>query len=168
MNPLNMSRELLGRILLLTTLFSLLWWILVEGDGRAWGVGVVTVVAAVVVSLRAWPAPRGRLSVMGLVAFLGFFLLHSVRGGVTVAALALRPRMRIRPEFREFRPRLPPGAARVVLADTLSLLPGTVSVGLNGDCLRLHVLDRDLVDEVALRAVEVRIARVFGLELDDA
>ena len=57
---------------------------------------------------------------------------------------------------------LPPGSARVMLVNTLALLPGTLSVRIEGDRLRLHVLDRRLPIVEELRAVEAAIARIQG------
>lgn len=82
-----------------------------------------------------------------------------------VASLALRPRLDPRPGVLDITLRLPDGTGRVVLANTLNLLPGTLSVGLEGARLRLHVLDtrRPVVAEV--RVAERHVARMFGLRL---
>lgn len=149
-------------------LFAALWWVLAEGEARAWGVGAVSVLAATAASAWLWPPARARLSPAGLSAFLLFFAAQSLRGGVTVALLALRPRLELRPDLRVLPLRLPPGAGRVLLADTLSLLPGTVSAGLCDDELHLHVLDQALVDDADLRTAEDRVARLYGLELPHA
>jgi multicomponent Na+:H+ antiporter subunit E len=62
--------------------------------------------------------------------------------------------------------RLPPGWPSVVLADAVSLLPGTLAVRLDTRqaCLELHVLDlgTDVATDVA--ALEQRVARLFGIE----
>lgn len=160
------SRFFAARVWLIRTpLFAALWWVLAEGESRAWGVGAFSVLAAVAASAVLWPSTRLGMSPLGLLGFLGFFLWQTLRGGVAVAALAMRPRLRLRPEVRAFALRLPPGAGRVLLADTLSLLPGTVSAGLSDDVLLLHVLDRDLVNDADMRAAEDRVARLLGLEL---
>ena len=155
----------LPSVLLRLLLFGGLWWILAEGEGRAWGVGLAVVVAAVIASLLLWPPRVVRFSPAGLLVFFLFFLWQSLRGGLIVAGLALRPRLRLRPDLRELRLRLPPGPSRVLLADTLSLMPGTVSAGLSGDRLTVHLLDQELVTEADLRQVEDRVARLFGLML---
>ncbi len=149
-------------------LFAALWWVLAEGETRAWGVGAASVLAATAASAWLWPPSRARLSPLGLLTFVVFFALQSLRGGFTVALLALRPRLRLRPGLHVLPLRLPPGAGRVLLADTLSLLPGTVSAGLCDDALHLHVLDQALVDDADLRAAETRVARLLGLELAHA
>lgn len=153
--------SLLGRLIL----FTVLWWVLAEGELRTWGVGVGVVLAALAASLLLWPARAPRISLAGLIRFVPFFLWQSLRGGVIVAGLAFRPRLRLRPQLTEMILRLPPGPARVLLADTLSLMPGTVSVGLEADTLTVHLLDRELVTTAELRAVEARVAHLFGLEL---
>lgn len=157
---------LIRALLLRALLFAALWWVLTEGEARAWGVGAIFGTIALGGSLYLWPPGQRSLSVRGLSAFLAFFLWQSLRGGVAVAGLALRPRLRLRPEMRTLPLRLPPGLARVLFADVLSLMPGTVSADLAQDCLQVHVLDRALVVEADLRAAEEKVARLFRLELD--
>ncbi len=149
-------------------LFAVLWWVLTEGNGQAWGIGVASVVLATLASLWLWPLAGMRLSLPGLVRYIGFFLVQSVRGGVAVAVLAMRPRLELCPCIRHYPMRLPPGPGRILLADTLSLLPGTVSTGLMDDRLRLHVLDAALFDEAELRRAEARVAALFALEFAHA
>lgn len=154
-------------LLLRIGLFGGLWWILAEGEWRAWGVGAVAVAAAVAGSILLWPPRLARVSPAGLAAFLVFFVWQSLRGGVIVAILALKPHLRLRPELHELSLRLPPGASRVLLADALSLMPGTVSVGLAGDTLAIHLLDRDLVSDADLRHAEDKVAGLYGLRLTE-
>lgn len=58
-----------------------------------------------------------------------------------MAAQAFRPRLNLAPALLELPITLPEGIARVLLVNTLNLLPGTLSVGLEGNRLRLPVLD---------------------------
>lgn len=155
----------MSAILVRGLLFALVWWILAGGRADGWGVGLVFVVLALLVSLRLSPPGQGQLSLPGLFGFVGFFLVQSVRGGVQVAALALRPRLALAPAQIDIGLRLPPGPATRMLTATLSLLPGTLSVALEGDRLRLHALDGRLPIEAEVRAAEMRIARLFGVRL---
>ncbi len=142
--------------------FSLLWWVLVEGDPRSIWLGGLVVAAAVVASLRAWPPRRAPPSPAAVAAFAAYFVWESLRSGVAVAALALRPRLHLEPELRRVPLRLPPGPGRVLLADTVSLLPGTLATGLEDDVLVVHVLDRRLVTDAELDAAQDMVARLTG------
>jgi len=150
------------RFLLRILLFAALWWVLTGGDLRMWWVGAV---AAMVAAGTAWwlhPGAGGRVVLSATPRFLLFFFRHSLRGGLAVASLAMRPRLRLRPTLHDQPLRLRTTAARLFYADLLSLLPGTVSAGLEGDALRLHLLDRGLVSEADLRHAEAEVARLFG------
>lgn len=143
-------------------LFTGLWWVLAGGRADGWGVGGVSVILALAASLALMPPAKGRFSPLGLAAFVGYFLIQSVKGGIQVAAMALRPRLDLAPAMLDLPIALPPGLARVMLVNTMTLLPGTLSVRIQGDRLRLHVLDRRLPIVEELRAVEAAIARIQG------
>ena len=154
----RIARAVLGR----GALFAALWWVLAGGRADSWGVGGVSVILALAASLVLLPPAKGRFSPLGLAAFVGFFLVQSVKGGIQVAAMALRPRLDLAPAMLDLPLALPPGLARILLANTLTLLPGTLSVRIEGDRLRLHVLDRRLPIVEELRAAEAAIARIRG------
>ncbi len=147
-------------------LFAVLWWALTDGRTDSWGVGSVSILLAVMLSLRLLPPVSSRVSRVGLLRFLGFFFYQSLRGGVQVALIALRPRLALRPGMHEITLRLPDGIGRVLLANTLSLLPGTLSVELRGNRLCLHVLDEQADTETEVRTAETHMARMLGLELE--
>ncbi len=94
-----------------------------------------------------------------------FFLINSLLGGADVAWRALHPDLPIAPDLLKYLLRLPPGLPRVFMANTVSLLPGTLSAALDQNILRIHVLDsrRDVLAE--LEALEQRVARMFGTSL---
>lgn len=153
----------MGALLIRGTVLALAWWVLAECRADSWGVGVVSVAAALATSLYLAPAGAMRLSLAGLLGFASFFLVQSFKGGLQVAARAFRPRMDLAPALVEVPVALPEGLARVLLVNTLNLLPGTVSVRLDGDHLSLHVLDARLPIADEVRKVEARIARMLGV-----
>jgi len=139
---------------------ALLWWVL--AGGAAWGFGVPVIALAVGTSMVMQPTRRVHIRPLGLLRFLAFFALRSLSAGFDVARRAFAPGLPIAPAIVEHRLRLPPGPARVFLADTMSLLPGTLSAALAGDRLRLHVIDTGLPHERELRAAEAAVAALFG------
>lgn len=143
-------------------LFALLWWISVEGRQDAWGMGLVAAAAATGVSLVLLPPGKNSVSLGGLLGFLGFFVWQSAKGGVQVAAIALRGRLDLRPTVIELSLGLPPGLPRVLLAGVLGLMPGSAGICLTGDRLRVHVLDEHLPVATEAAALEAHIAQMFG------
>ena len=151
-----------GALLRRGILFALLWWILSEDRAGSWGLGAVAVAGALWASVRLLPPASGRISLAGLFAFLGYFIWNSVRGGAQVALIALQGRQALQPDVLEMRLSLPSGAPRILMVNALGLMPGTVGVRLEGDRLRLHVLDARLPVVAAAQALEARVARIFG------
>ncbi len=145
--------------------FALLWVVLTEGDlGTLW-LGALAVVVAMLASLTFLPPAERVLSLIGVVRFAGFFLRQSLVGGIDVARRALRPDMGLEPALIEYKTRLPEGGARVLFANTISLLPGTLSAEIQDRRLRIHTLAITPVLREELRHTEEVVARLFGVEL---
>jgi multicomponent Na+:H+ antiporter subunit E len=143
-------------------LFASLWWVLAEGRIDGWLLGSVAVVAATWASVALWPPAAHGMRLAALPGFLAFFLVNSVRGGWQVALMALRGRTALEPAFLELPLNLPAGAPQILLTNVLGLMPGTVGVELADDRLRLHVLHQGLPVVAEARALERRIAVLFG------
>ena len=144
-------------------LFALIWWILTDGASGSWVVGLPMVLLATFASLAL--LQPFRVSLMGIMRFIPFFIWHSLQGGVDVAQRVLRPKMLISPTLFDYKVTLPAGISRVFMANTVSLLPGTLNAELDQDILRVHVLDEADNFEEELNILEKQVASVFGLEL---
>lgn len=145
-------------------LFVVLWVVLTEGRAHGWGVASLAIGSATIASLSL-RGPEPRWSIRGLLRFIPFFLLQSVRGGVDVALRAFHPALPIDPGVEEFRSRLPTARQRAALAAVIGLFPGTLAVRLDGERLSVHSLNRRLPVGDAVREVEARLANLFRAEL---
>lgn len=156
--------ELTTRIDTLLSIAGLagLWWLLSGGGASSWLIGVPVVLAAAWASRRLGGMAAPGLSISGLARLAPFFLRESVRGGVDVARRVLVVPMRIAPGFSTYPLRLCHPGARLLFANSVSVLPGTLSVDLRDDCLAIHALDRDSDFTGELRRVESAVGRVFG------
>lgn len=144
-----------------SVLFSLIWWALTDADASSWWIGVPAVVLAVIASMALIaPVP---LVWSAWFRFVPFFFIRSLMGGMDVAWRAFHPRLPIAPDLIEYPLRLPPGLAQVVIVNTVSLLPGTLSAELNRSVLKVHVLDRENDFITELVTIEQYVARMFGL-----
>ena len=144
-------------------LFSFVWWALSEGDTESVWIGVTVVSFAVVASVMLLPPVP--LIWHELLMFVPFFLWRSLQGGVDVARRAFHPRMPITPELLDYPLRLPPGLPRVMLANIVSLLPGTLSANLNRNVLKIHALDGEAALLADLDTLEERVGKVCGVSL---
>lgn len=144
-------------------LFSLIWWVLTNGATTSWWIGVPAVLLAVVVSVALLPATP--FVWYEFLRFVPFFLMRSLLGGADVAWRAFHPGMSIAPDLIEYSLRLPPGLPQVFMANTVSLLPGTLSAALDRSVLKVHVLDSRRGVLTELEAMEQSVARIFGTAL---
>jgi len=165
MKPVN-TRIGVWAIVSRVVLFSIIWWILADGVVSSWWIGAPAVLFAVVVSIAL--LPRTRLVWYEFLRFVPWFLKRSLLGGADVAWRAFHPGMPIFPSLIEYPLQLPPGLPRVIMANTVSLLPGTLSAELDHGVLQVHVLDsrRDIMTE--LESVEHCVARMCSTSLPDA
>lgn len=140
-------------------LFASLWWLLTGGAPAAWWIGTPVVLAAAWTSRALWwnDTPSAR----ALLAFLPWFALRSLAAALDVAQRALDPAMPLDPDLVRHRLSVPAGAPRMVVANIVSLLPGTLSAVLDDDVLVVHALDAGPRIEAALREIEWRVARIF-------
>ena len=146
------------------TLFAI-WWVLTLGDLDGLVFGAIVTALAAGYSIRLFPPSSYRLRPVGLLVFVGYFLSRSVVAGLDVARRLLSPALPVKPGEIRITLNLPKGSPRWLLANTLSLMPGTLSVLLEGDRLILHCLDTSAPVKEDVRATERQVARLFGLPL---
>ena len=118
-----------------------------------------------------WPEAIRIHRPVALLRYLLIFLYDIVRGSFLVAYLILKGPTRLHPAFVEVPVELKPDLAISLLANTISLTPGTVSAWLSEDkrTLIVHTLDTDdrdaLVAEIKQR-YEAPLKMIFEQEDD--
>jgi multicomponent Na+:H+ antiporter subunit E len=142
------------------------WWILALPRTDAWVAGALAVLVGVGLHAALGGPTGARLSPLGLLAFIPFFLDQSFRGGFDVARRAFAPSLPVAPAFLDYRTRLPAGPAQVFFVNCISLLPGTFSARVEAGEIRVHLLTDDGSGPQRLRRLETKVASLFGLRLD--
>jgi multicomponent Na+:H+ antiporter subunit E len=106
---------------------------------------------------------RGRLrATWALVRYLVWLVWNVLKANVEVAAMILHPRLPIRPRLLRFRTTLKDDVARVLVANSITLTPGTVTVDLqDGEYLvhAIHPASTKAITEAELQNV---VAPIFG------
>lgn len=93
-----------------------------------------------------------------LLFYIPWLVLQIIVASLQVAAVVLRPKMPIDPSILKFKTNLPNASAKVILGNSITLTPGTITVGLDDDEFVVHaimdasssgILDGSLPGEVA-------------------
>ncbi len=74
--------------------------------------------------------------------------LEIISCSIKVMHLVLHPEEEVRPQLLTFRTGLREDSHRVVLANSITLTPGTITVGLQGDLIRVHGLDASFLEGI--------------------
>lgn len=134
------------------------WLVLAGASTEALLVGAVVVPLATWISLTLIPAGHVRLG--PVIALLPRFGLRSLLGGIDVAWRAFHPGLPIKPGTVRLAVDLPDGG-RVALGGELSLMPGTLAAGSDGNHLLIHVLNLDQDVEASVKEEEGRLRRTL-------
>ncbi len=118
------------------------------------------------VRLREAHIPRRLAAIVGFLPVLAYEVITS---GFYIALLALRPRMDLHPGIVRIKGRLPNVAAVTVIATTITLSPGTLTIDYDphGDDLYVHWItvtthDPDEVDKIVAGRMRRWLWRIFG------
>ncbi|MBO4884539.1 MAG: Na+/H+ antiporter subunit E [Clostridia bacterium] len=131
--------------------YLILWFIFNERVSLE--LAVVGLVACALVELFTWKilgvVRRKRIKtyfrLIAGAAGYGWMLLKQIfRCNAAVIRLILSPALEVEPELHTFRTKLKTDAARVALANSITLTPGTITCGLEDDMFCVHALDTTL------------------------
>ena len=77
------------------------------------------------------------------------------------------PKMVIQPEVTSFRTKLRTDAGKVILANSITMTPGTITVDIRDDLFLVHCLDESLDAGLESSDMEKRIMKLEGGHNDD-
>ena len=93
-----------------------------------------------------------------ILAYILILIWEIIKSNMSAIRLALSFRREVEPVIVRFHTDLKSNAAKVALANSITLTPGTITVGLEGDELIVHALDVELVEGIE-ESVFVRMLR---------
>lgn len=153
-----------ARIALLLLSATMLLWLLLTGsfDHQEIGAGILVAVAVTLLSisrttiiggLRLTPsAPRY------LVSYLVVFFVALIKANLDVARRVLTPSLPIRPGVVRVHTALGSELGKLLLANSITLTPGTLTVDVDGDQLLIHWIncppDVDMMEATRLIAAD--------------
>jgi multicomponent Na+:H+ antiporter subunit E len=137
-----------------TLLFAtlLIFWVLLNGS-LASDILVVGLIAAFIIALlfhdgraafsefRATPP-----AIRAAVIYVFYFLKELVKSNLRLAAIVLSPSLPVKPGIVKVRTKLKSRMGRLLLANSITLTPGTLTVELAGEWLYIHWVTVESVD----------------------
>lgn len=78
--------------------------------------------------------------------YIGILIVEIVKASAQVIHFVLTDREVVEPVIVEYRTRLKTGLGRVILANSITLTPGTITISLEGEKLVIHCLDRSMAE----------------------
>ena len=100
------------------------------------------------------------------VAYLGFLLAEIVKANLQVLRLIWSPRLTPEPELRSFRTRLQTEFGKAILANSITLTPGTITVHVREDLFLVHCLDSEMAQGLENSQFEQKILKMEGKRND--
>ncbi|WPM32912.1 Na+/H+ antiporter subunit E [Hydrogenobacter sp. T-2] len=148
-------------MLVLAVLYSLLWIAIAGYDLKSVFFGVLAVGSALFVHITLGLYPP-RINPIALFEFLGVFLWQALLGGIDVARRIVSPQLRVNPGFVVYNFQSEKLWVKILLALTINLTPGTLSVVIEDKQVLVHTLDVESYSEESVRSLEGLLDRVFS------
>jgi multicomponent Na+:H+ antiporter subunit E len=160
-----------GTALVLQALALFALWLLLSGRLEARYLAMGAIAVGVVLFLAARAGGRSRWGIGRALGVGGRFLVHLVwllgaivKANLQVAAMVLHPRMPIDPVLFQFHTPLRGPLAQTLLATSITITPGTITVDLGDGLCTVHTLAPPFLSSLASGEVQRRVGRVFGVE----
>lgn len=134
------------------------------------GATTALVIAAISYRLAMQPPPiggeplrpfAGNVSWIKLVGYLPWIIWQVVLSALHVARVVLDPRLPIAPRVFRVRGGLPHNFARLTLANSITLTPGTVTLDVEGDEFTVHALTAAAAGSLEDDSFQRRVRRLF-------
>jgi len=109
-----------------------------------------------------WTALYGPLRWHLAIVYPIVLLLNIIRANLQVAALVVAPKMPIDPVILRFNTHYETDAAKILLGNSITLTPGTVTLDIEDDTFIVHALSPALADSLCDGTDQRRILRLFG------
>jgi multicomponent Na+:H+ antiporter subunit E len=138
----------------------LLFWVLLSGSLDADVLFIGALVSAIISKILSSGLSfftELRFSPAALIAgfkYYGYFFRELVRSNLRMAVIVLTPSLPIRPAIVRVRTKLKSRMGRLMLANSITLTPGTLTVDMDGEWLYVHCVSLDDADvEAATREI---------------
>ena len=82
--------------------------------------------------------------------------------GIHLSFMILNPRLPIAPKLFRYRTALQNESGIVLLGNSITLTPGTLTADVNDNELLIHAMDDESAEDVTSARLENKVAEIFG------
>ena len=149
--------------LILKTLSFFLLWLLLSESFSLFHMGLGLLVALGV----AWfntdrSQSHSGIPQLRIVWYFVWLVGRIIQSGWHLSLLILNPALPINPKLIRYRTELQEESGIVLLSNSITLTPGTITAELNSQDLVVHAIDDESAQDVTSRRLEQQIAGLFG------
>lgn len=147
----------------------LIFWIVLNGritpDVVVVGVAATALVSVVTYKLLGvgWQNERrvwGRIS--GIIGYLLILVVEVFKANIHMIVLILSPTIEIKPQLIYFKSPVRTNAAKVALANSITLTPGTITIKLDEEGFGVHAIDSESGYKVEASVFVERLKKIEG------
>lgn len=153
-------------------------WLIFSGRFDALHISFGVISVAVVLGLNRRLARNPHFSMPGersepillrrLPGYLLWLIWEIILANLQVAYLILHPKMPVNPRLLSFDTHEPTAAAKVILGNSITLTPGTLTIDIKGDRFVVHSLVPSSAESLTDGTMQTRVARLFSKDVDVA
>ena len=130
-------------------------WIIFNGkltwEIALFGLGIVSAIYAFLCVFMGYSVKKDILfckKSLRLIQYAVVLVWEIIKANAAVVRMILSPRFQNEPVLIKFRTDLKTRMAKVLLANSITLTPGTITVSLEGDEYTVHCLDKSLAEGI--------------------
>jgi len=117
------------------------------------------------IDLHRSPPPARSFPWVRLFLYVPWLVVQVVKSGLHMTRLILHPKLPIDPQIIPYKPRLRDPAGLVLLGNSITLTPGTITVEIAPDELLVHAIDSRSGEDIVNGTMECRVAQIFERDL---
>ncbi len=138
-------------------------WLFVVGQMTPYVVllGLLCSLAVAWVDLHRSPPPARSFPWVHLFLYVPWLVVQVVKSGLHMTRLILHPKLPIDPQIIPYKPRLRDPAGLVLLGNSITLTPGTITAEIAPDQLLVHAIDSRAAKDIVNGTMESRVSQVF-------
>ncbi len=166
------KRPISARTVIIQGVLLLSLWLVLSGVYDAFhvtvGVGSVLFVLWFNLAVRRIPLAADdhtleeRIRILPLLSYCLWLFWEIVVSSIQVAMIVLRPSLPIDPHLLRFRTRLPNLTARIILGNSITLTPGTVTLEIKNDEFFVHVLTEQAAESLVDGTMPAQVSKIFS------